>query len=165
MIRQYNDNMGGVDLCDRMLSFYRMSARTRKWTCRVIAHFFDVAITNSWIQYKRDCEALQRPVKNIHQYLDFKIQLAEELIEFSTEEESEEENDEDYVPPTKKRIPQPDHTTRKFGALHLPEMLDIKHGERCRKMGCKGKTYVRCSKCKMFLCLTKKKSCFKEYHC
>uniref|UniRef100_A0A3Q1BDY7 PiggyBac transposable element-derived protein domain-containing protein n=1 Tax=Amphiprion ocellaris TaxID=80972 RepID=A0A3Q1BDY7_AMPOC len=101
VIREYNDNMGGVDLCDRMLSFYRMSTRTKKWTSRVMTHFFDVAITNAWIQYKSDSKALNRPAKNTKQ---------------------------------------------------------------CRNKGCNGKTYIRCTKCKMFLCITKKKTCFQDYH-
>lgn len=164
VIRQYNDNMGGVDLCDRMLSFYRMSNRTKKWTSRVITHFFDVAITNSWIQYKSDSKALNRPVKNTQQYLDFKLHLAEELLESPELDDSSEDSEEEYELPTKMRIPQPEPSVRRLGAKHMPEMVDIKHAERCRNKGCRSKTYMRCTKCKMFLCITKKRKCFQDYH-
>ncbi|KAK0131303.1 PiggyBac transposable element-derived protein 3 [Merluccius polli] len=164
VIRQYNDNMGGVDLCDRMLSFYRMSNRTKKWTLRVITHFFDVAITNSWIQYKSDSRVLNRLAKNTQQYLDFKLHLAEELLESPELDDSSEDSEEEYEPPTKMRIPQPEPSVRRLGATHMPEMMDIKHAERCRNKGCKSKTYMRCTKCKMFLWITKKRNCFLDYH-
>lgn len=164
VIREYNDNMGGVDLCDRMLSFYHMSTRTKKWTSRVVTHFFDIAITNAWIQYKSDSKALNRPAKNTQQYLDFKLHLAEELLDSPSFDDSSEDSEEEYQPPTKTRIPQPEPSVRRLGARHMPEMMDIKHAERCRNKGCNGKTYIRCTKCKMFLCVTKKKTCFQDYH-
>ncbi|KAJ0004186.1 hypothetical protein NQD34_010400 [Periophthalmus magnuspinnatus] len=132
VIREYDNNMGGVDLCDRMLSFYCKSTRTKKWMSRVMTHFFDVAITNAWIQYKSDSKALNRPAKNTQQYLDFKLHLAEELLDSPSFDDSSEDSEEEYQPPTKTRIPQPEPSVRRLGARHMPEMLDIKHAERCR---------------------------------
>uniref|UniRef100_A0A3B5R2Y2 Si:ch211-255f4.7 n=1 Tax=Xiphophorus maculatus TaxID=8083 RepID=A0A3B5R2Y2_XIPMA len=159
-IAEYNTNMGGVDLVDRMLSFYRMASRTRKWTVRAVFHFFDLAITNSWLQYKSDCQFLgKKPLK----LLNFKLLLGEELItraQAGTGSDSED----DYTPPRQKWKPQPNAALRHYGAIHLPEMVDETHASRCRRSGCTSKTYVMGTKCKVFLCVSKKGNCFLKYH-
>lgn len=71
--------MGGVDLCDRMISFNRMKTRTNKWIIRTLLHFIDLAVVNSWILYTQDLKRGKTPAKNIPQLLDFRITLAHEL--------------------------------------------------------------------------------------
>ena len=50
----YHKNMGGVDLLDGFLSYYRIPVRSKKWYHRLIWHFFDLCIVQSWILYKKD---------------------------------------------------------------------------------------------------------------
>ncbi len=159
-IAEYNTNMGGGDLVDRMLSFYRMASHTRKWTVRAVFHFFDLAITNSWLQYKSDCQFLgKKPLK----FLDFKLLLGEDLITRAQAGVTSDSEDES-TPPRQKWKPLPNAGLRHYGAIHLPEMVDETHASRCRRSGCKSKTYVMCTKCKVFLCVSKKGNCFLKYH-
>ncbi|KAL6461600.1 hypothetical protein MHYP_G00297440 [Metynnis hypsauchen] len=55
-------------------------------------------LTDSWIQYKSESKVLNRTAKETDQYLDFKLHLAEELLDLpeldnSTSEESKEEHE------------------------------------------------------------------------
>lgn len=62
-IKMYNNNMGGVDKLDFLLSLYRSHVRSRKWTLRMIIHALDLALVNSWIEYKKQAELLGVPKK------------------------------------------------------------------------------------------------------
>jgi hypothetical protein len=44
--------MGGFDLLDQLISFYRIFIKSKKWTLRVVDYFIEVAFCASWIQYK-----------------------------------------------------------------------------------------------------------------
>lgn len=62
-IRLYNKNMGGVDKLDFLLSLYRSFIRSRRWTIRMIFHAVDMAVTNSWGEYRIRATALGLPKK------------------------------------------------------------------------------------------------------
>lgn len=59
VVQLYNKSMGGVDKMDQLISFYRTFIRSNKWIIRMICHVFDVAVANSWLQYKKDAERLK----------------------------------------------------------------------------------------------------------
>ena len=83
VVAEYNMNMGGVDMWDCMLSFYRMSSRTRR--SGLFAPYFTSLIWPSPTRgFSTDSQALQRAAKNTFQYLEFKLLLAEELMVQST---------------------------------------------------------------------------------
>ncbi|CAJ1084155.1 piggyBac transposable element-derived protein 3-like [Xyrichtys novacula] len=68
--------MGGVDLVDRMMSYYRMSGHTKKWTLRMLMHSTDLALANSWLLYHKDLTVNGTPKKNIMQLLEFCMEVA-----------------------------------------------------------------------------------------
>uniref|UniRef100_A0A224YVY7 PiggyBac transposable element-derived protein 3-like n=1 Tax=Rhipicephalus zambeziensis TaxID=60191 RepID=A0A224YVY7_9ACAR len=71
IVEEYNKNMGGVDLRNRMVSLYPSKARTTRWTVRALFFLADVAVVNAWLQYRNDCELLQVPKKKDTQPIGF----------------------------------------------------------------------------------------------
>ena len=84
--------------------------------------------------------------------------MAEELITQgqTSQQDLNDISDEEFSPEIKKRKPHPDERIRKYGAVHMPEMVNSPGPFRCRMPGCNSKTYVGCVKCQMFLCVSKK---------
>lgn len=167
VIKKYNAAMGGVDLLDRMISYYRINARTRKWTVRLIFHLIDFVAAASWIEIRRVDVAEGTPRRDRFDLLDLKVDLAHHLL--STQEaegNGEEDDNECEPPPPKRKTPMPSHALRtSTSAGHLPEWPEDGKPSRCRLPGCDSpKCRIRCSTCKVHLCLNANRNCFKLFH-
>ncbi|XP_071063273.1 piggyBac transposable element-derived protein 3-like [Pseudochaenichthys georgianus] len=171
IVREYNLKMGGVDLIDRMISYYRMSARTKKWTMQMLMHFTDLALANSWLLYRKDLAICAAPKKSIMQFLEFRTEMATTLLaqhhgQGSDADLSEQSEEEDNSNQRKKRpvMAVPHVSVRRRANAHLPEMISLKNAARCRVAGCTGRTRVRCVTCKVFLCLQGDRNCYTAFH-
>lgn len=166
-IKLYNDNMGGVDKADFLLSLYRSHIRSRKWTLRMISHAFDMALLNAWLEYRRKADSLGIAKKNVLDLLGFRQHVAEKLIL--------------YKAPPKRGRPssssvsdaqlsvqncekKPATESRYDGYGHFPEYDEKKEAGRCKLEGCRKKVHTFCMKCKVHLCLVKGRNCFFNFH-
>lgn len=163
VVKKYNECMGGIDLIDRMISYYRMGTRTKKWTVKTIFHLFDLGIANAWILYRDDKKELGDRPKNIMKFLDFKITVAEHLL---VNKGTRNVTDITNIPSLVTRnTSSPRIPTTKRRLQHLPIMAsELKNSVRCKNKGCKGKTKVYCESCDLFLCFTGTTNCFREFH-
>lgn len=165
VVQMYNGKMGGVDLLDQSMEYYRTFFRTRKWTVKVILHFFDLAIVNSWQEYRRDCEANGIPKNRVKKLLAFRMEVGEYLREgCPTEPEC---SDDEEVMDTSDRSrnrpkPLPCFGKRFDNFKHFPKVDNILSPRRCSN--CSGRTKTKCVKCDIYLCLAKDKNCFTTFH-
>ncbi|XP_022195556.1 piggyBac transposable element-derived protein 3-like [Nilaparvata lugens] len=169
VVRQYNINMGGVDLHNRMLSHYRSYHRTNKWTVRFMEHFFDMACVNSWLKYKSDCFTQNVPKKDVMDLHSFKMRLAQLLI-IGKKRLADSDTDSEEERPRKKsagrpgKVPLPPHEARTKGALHIPIAMDLPFAQCCRNPNCSGKSRVKCTECDVYLCVLNHRNCFLNFH-
>lgn len=156
--------MGGVDLIGRLISYYRISIRTNKWSLRVISHFLDMATCNSWILFIRHCKKSEIPKKDRLQLIDFKLFIAESLIKKEiSNHQDEEESVVCQTQKVQKVVPLPVNDARYYRIRHFPEHVKLPNQMKCRNPGCKGKSRVRCIKCDLYLCF-QNRNCFYEFH-
>ena len=120
------------------MSFYRMSIRTKKWTLRTIMHFVDVALVNAWLQYKSDEQYKGARRKDVMQFLDFRLKIAQTYIATEDRADTDDDSsDDDAAAPKRRRFtPVPGKVSRTAGAKHLPEIGTVKNSMRCRNTTC-----------------------------
>ncbi|RVE73980.1 hypothetical protein OJAV_G00036640 [Oryzias javanicus] len=64
VVREYNKNMGGVDLLDSLIALYRTKIRSKKWYHRLMFHFIDMTTRDCLAAYKRDCSSIGMSKRN-----------------------------------------------------------------------------------------------------
>lgn len=165
VVRDYNQNMGGIDLNDFLVALYRTSIGTKKYYMRIFQHLLDVAIVNGWLLHRRHVE--QRGEDKHMSLLDFRMEVANNLILYGKNITKRRGR------PTKKvKVATRKHrVNRKIVPLearfdnlaHWPVVLNQR--ERC--FYCDERTHFTsfgCSKCGVPLCVLKERNCFVQFH-
>lgn len=168
VVKNYNNNMGGVDLADRMLAVCPSRARTNKWTIRFVSHMLDLSASNAWILFRKTELEKGVSLKKIASLRQWKMEIAENMIDnYLREEEMTLDENSMYEEESRKKrgrpavVPLPSQL-RRLNGPHLPIFVGVSN--RCRQPGCNKRTTAKCSSCDMALCLTSNRNCYMLFH-
>lgn len=170
IIQKYNCSMGGTDKADALIAYYRSKSRCKKWTVRMIFHAIDMALINSWLEYKKDAAVLGIAKKDILDLLHFRMHVGESLIKVEQDHNRKRGRPSslnESSPLTVKRQNvevRPLDEVRYDNVGHFPEHSGQGLPLRCKNQNCGGKSRWKCTKCKIHLCLQKEKNCFMNFH-
>eukprot|EP00066_Takifugu_rubripes_P019441 XP_011608707.1 PREDICTED: piggyBac transposable element-derived protein 3-like [Takifugu rubripes] len=170
IISLYNKFMGGVDALDALIAYHRIHIRSKKYYHRLFFHFVDMAIVNSWLLYRRDCESLGVPRRKRKDLLAFRASVAQALCMEGKDPMRQKRGrpslDVDGQFEIKKRRGPakaiPPQEVRSDAVGHWPVVENGR--QRCKLPNCKGQTVYKCAKCNVHLCLNKVNNCFCEFH-
>lgn len=174
IVKVYNENMGGIDTMDMLISFYRINIRSKKYYLKIIFHLIDLCIANGWLLYRRHCEQLRLPKNEIRSLLQFRTEIGEACLKYVIPKDpaprprgrpaaNSQSRQKKPLPTTTRavRVQHPPVNIRSDGYHHWP--ISTTKG-RCRHIGCNSYSTIMCAKCKLRLCINAKKNCFKDYH-
>lgn len=166
-VNVYNQGMGGVDVFDQQMSYYRIQIKSVKWSQRIVNHFLELAVNNSYLEYRNDLIKIGQSEKDIPDRNNFFKQIAQGLMSAipkgrgrpaKTTEET------DTTLPVAKRQSfetRPTEDIRLDNHGHLPIFTNK---TRCKNYGCNRTTTIQCSKCNVHYCLLPSRNCFFEAH-
>ena len=120
---------GGVDKCDMMLSLYRIRMKSKKWYRRLIFHMVDLCCSNAW--------HLDKAVKGERsKYYKFKLVIAQCLVHGDPNPQPMlREHMDQMLQDVRSARHVPDHV-RLDGVNHLPKKV-AKVPKKCKFPNCK----------------------------
>ncbi|KAF9408381.1 hypothetical protein HW555_011918 [Spodoptera exigua] len=157
IVKNYNKNMGGVDLADMLISLYKIPLKTRRWYLSIFAQLIDISINNAWLLYRQN--------KNKEKSLkEFRLDIFESLVKKGKPVKERSDITGDIKEDRKIKKPvvtRPIEDIRYDQVGHFPDSCSY---GRCRY--CKdGKTNVICIKCNQRLrFVAGKRNCFLNFH-
>lgn len=166
--------MGGVDLLDSLTALYKARIKTRRWYIYIFYHTINMAIVTAWLLYRRHCGLFnERAIADAQlgqdktpekikapKLSDFISDVADALVRVERRpgRPSLEEAQQHQQQPAEVR---PSRDVRLDCVNHWP---DYSTRQLCKLKECKQKTFIRCAKCAVHLCLNKERNCFLRYH-
>lgn len=130
----------------------------------------NLAVTNSWIEYKRPCKSLNVPKKDIVPLIKFQCSVAFDLINLGKSSQTVRRDQPSSSsaeqltkrPKTSSSVSITEADVCCDEVAHTPVYKEKQ--SRCRLCS-NGYTFITCSKCFISLCLTKCRNCFISICC
>ena len=151
-----------------LLALYRICQGSVKSYMNTFYYCMGISVANGWLLYRRHSE--RKGINRKHQLtlLKFKAQVANVLLhsgKSSGVKRGRPSLQEDDMKQGKRgrqpSVPTPSRDVRKDKVGHFPCFAHKQ--QRCHQ--CKrGYSSIHCSKCKVHLCMVKKRNCFTDFH-
>nr|XP_039250401.1 piggyBac transposable element-derived protein 4-like isoform X2 [Styela clava] len=155
LLKDYNANMGGVDLSDQMRKYYNLTRRSRVWYRRIFSYLIEVAVHNARVVAENLSGRRWTGV-------DFRINLVTSLIgghrasrrtsETALASLARLQNTGLHFPvatKTQKRCPV---CYKKSQVASAEEKITVSRGT------------IKCTECNVNLCVRENKNCFRDWH-
>jgi hypothetical protein len=179
-IADYVDNMGGVDTANQLRSYYERDRKSKKWWHRLFYSLMETCLVNSWICFCDLVSEKHLTNESIVDLLQFKRRVTLGFLYQSL-------NSQRAVVGREGRLTQKVHPSPALGPKRRRSRLSVREEIRFNAVGlhhpifgekrgrcewCQATTeskrearpFSQCSRCQVFLCLSKKRNCFVEYH-
>lgn len=76
IVKEYNKNMGGVDLADMLIALYSIPFRCMRSYMTIFAQIIDICVNNAWILYRKHAN----PATKCMRLKDFRYEVYLSLI-------------------------------------------------------------------------------------
>lgn len=158
----YNKTMGGVDLADEYMALYKVPTRARRWYFPLFGYSLELALTNAYLTYKRECAMLGIP-QEFPTSKDFRLAISRSLTACMQRTKGRPSLDRSL---SRKKIHRP-MVARPVDALRTDGMHH--YPTPCKKNRCRycpsGFSRMSCTKCNAVLCIRPERNCFIQFHC